>query len=122
MRMIGTYNKIQDLNNKIRLAFLEAVKTINQAPQDSEFKFYVLRKLCLDLSNIFNKVPSTNTLDYQGMSDNLYFYSITFNYFTNYNYPSVSSHEQAIVRKCDIPNPYKYFNESKNFKNCYLIG
>jgi len=115
MTMIGTYNQNQEMNNKIRLAFAEAVKTIKQAPNDHEFKFYVLRKLCLDLSNIFNKVPSLGNLDYQGMSDHLYFYSVTFNYFTNYNYLSVSSHELAVVRKCDIPNPAKYFNESNFF-------
>lgn len=111
--MIGTYGHNQDLNNKIRLAYLDAVKSIKQAsPNDYEFRFYLLRKLCLDLSNLMNKVPSASNLDYQGMSDNLYFYSVTFHYFTNYNYTSVTSHELAIVRKCDIPNPAKYFNES----------
>ncbi len=113
LSMIGTYNKKPELNNPIRLALLDIVNMIKKRQNDHNWKFYTLRKLCLELSHILNKVSSANTLDYQGMSDVLYFYSVTFSYFTNHNFPSVSSQEKVVVRKCDIPNFAKYFSDGK---------
>jgi len=110
--MIDKYSeKKQDLEKKIRTALLDTIETIKTFPQDFELRFYAVRKLCLYLSNIFNKISSQKHIDYQGVSDTLYFYSITFTYFTNYNYPTVASYDPVVVRACDVPNPAKYFSD-----------
>jgi len=109
--LISIAKKKQDLEKKIRTALLDTIETIKTFPQDFELRFYAVRKLCLYLSNIFNKISSQKHIDYQGVSDTLYFYSITFTYFTNYNYPTVASYDPVVVRACDVPNPAKYFSD-----------
>jgi len=106
-------DKKADLAPKIKTALLDTIDAIKMYPKDYEFRFYALRRLCLYLSNIFTRLTSNKHLDYQGIADTLYFYSITFTYFTNYNYPTVSSYDPVVVRACDVPNPAKYFSESK---------
>ena len=111
---LGMMNLKAETEETVRQALLQASSLMTQAKKDYEVSFYAIRKLCLDLSNILKKAPAHPSIDCIGISDILYFYSITFTYFTNHAYPSVSSHEKAAVKKCDVPDFTRYFTDSNN--------
>lgn len=118
---IGMLNLKAEAEENVRQALLQAINLMTQAKKDHEVSFYAVRKLCLDLSNILKKVPAHPSIDCLGISDILYFYSVTFTYFTNHGYPSVNSYEKASVRKCDVPDFARYFTESNiyHYKTAY---
>lgn len=111
---LGMLRLKAETEEAVRQALLQAISLMTQAKKDYEVSFYAIRKLCLDLSNILKKVSSHPSIDCVGISDVLYFYSVTFTYFTNHAYPSVNSHEKATVKKCDVPDFTRYFTESNN--------
>jgi hypothetical protein len=79
---------------------------------DDEARFYYFRKLFLELSNSIRTLPKNSTVDWQGLSDILYFYAFTFTYFTNHNYPSVFSEKEVTVRICDMPDPQRFLKSN----------
>lgn len=121
----GIVNEVEDIIKKfnVKEEIDQGLKEIKQKASDlivafkddEEAQFYIIRKLLFDLSNLVRTIQKANAVDWQGMSDILYFYSITFTYFTNHSYPAVSSEKEATVRKCDIPDFSKYFEKSKQF-------
>ena len=113
VNIIRTMSVQTDVDQDIAEIVQKASKTIAELKSDKEAQFFVIRRLFLQLSNLIRSLPKSNLVDWQGISDILYFYSLTFTYITNTISSSVSSEKEVNVRKCDIPNFAKYFEESK---------
>jgi len=112
LHILKVYSVDDDFGQLI-LNILENVKVIRKRLQgDKEAEFYVLRKLCLKLSNMLRTPKKSTGLDWQGLSDILYFYSLTFTYFTSNDfYTQVQSEKEVTVRKCDLPDFTQYFTK-----------
>ena len=117
LQLIQRFNIDKEKDKVIEELLQTALETFKRLDGDDEAQFYVLRKLCFEMSHIVRSLPKSNgNADWQGISDILYFYSMTFTYFMmNDHYTSVSSEKEVTVRKCDIPDFTRYFEKSKIF-------
>ena len=113
LHILKVYSVDDDFGQLI-LNILENIKEIRKRLQgDKEAEFYILRKLCLKFSNMFRTPKKSTGLDWQGLSDILYFYSLTFTYcIVNDFYTQVQSEKEVTVRKCDLPDFTQYFTKS----------
>jgi len=123
LQLIQRFNIDKEKDQKIEQLLKESLDTFKKLDGDGEAQFYIFRKLCFELSNIVRSMPKSNgNADWQGMSDILYFYSLTFTYFmSNDHYSSVTSEKEVTVRKCDIPDFTRYFEKSKIHISLKLI-
>ena len=116
LNILKVYSVDDDFGQSV-LNILENVKEIRRRLQgDKEAEFYILRKLCLKLSNMMRTPKKSTGIDWQGLSDILYFYSLTFTYFNlNEFYIQVQSEKEVTVRKCDLPDFTQYFTKREGF-------
>ncbi len=113
--LIKIYGVDTEKENTLQELLQRTKETIKSLDGDLKVQFYVFRKLCLLLSNHVRTLPKSNgNVDWQGTSDILYFYSLTFNYFMiNDFYTCVHPEKEVTVRKCDIPDFTRYFEKSR---------
>lgn len=115
--ILKRWNVRQEVDDAVEATLSLARKTFETLNGDYEAKFYILRRIFLKISNILRTLPNAPSTDWRGISDILYFYSLTFTYVTQNNYPQVCSEKEATVRRCDIPDFSRYFEKS----NCVFF-
>mmetsp|Transcript_13251 Transcript_13251/g.11337 ORF Transcript_13251/g.11337 Transcript_13251/m.11337 type:complete len:104 (-) Transcript_13251:534-845(-) len=64
---------VNDIKFFLNMAYLRITKST-----DEEAKFYYIRRLFLDISNTIRFQTKNPNVDWLGLSDILYFYSVTF--------------------------------------------
>jgi hypothetical protein len=107
--IIDKHDQKKELQKAIEYQKSRTISIITKLePNDHEARFFYIRKLFLEISNCLKSLPKNPNVDWQGLSDILYFYAFTFTYFTSNNYPSVTSEAEATVRACDMPDPQKF--------------